>query len=57
MELHIIPVVLKVSVSIVLVELKTAMKQKAFILCVLTVKLMGNSIFQGENIFQPSKSD
>ena len=33
-NLHIIPVVLKVSVSIV--ELKTAMKQKAFTPCVLT---------------------
>ena len=42
-NLHIIPVVLNVSISIV--ELKTAMNQKAFIPFVLTVKLMANSIF------------
>ena len=38
-------------VFVSIVELKTAMKQKAFIPCVLTVMLMANSIFQGENIF------
>ena len=54
-NLHIIPVALKVSVSIE--ELKTAMKQKVFTTCVLTVKLKANSIFQGENVFRPSKSD
>ena len=55
--MHIIPLVTVLKVSVSIVELKTAMKQKAFTPCALTVKLMANSIFQGKNVFQPSKSD